>query len=356
MIKMDNSLISIIVPVYNTELYLTQCIDSIVTQTYTNLDIILINDGSTDNSGKICDEYADKDSRIRVIHNQNSGVSAARNVGLGICKGEYVAFIDSDDYVAKDFIEKLYRAITENEVDLSICGLEKIGGIDIRSGKYDEKFQNQKILLPMSGILQNDELWFHSIDSNLIGCYLCNKLFKKSLLHRFKLDTSLSIGEDMVYLIQYLLCIEKAYYIAEDLYKYRMNNNSAMNFAKTRKHNDTDRILLKIKSCMDSTKKAETLTYKSNRKIKQYISYRRIRSALWCIFTMIKTGVIDYSIMREIKNTVNDNYKNYQKVGYGGGLQGVAVNIIRVSPMLLFLLGRLAFFIAPGYMYKMSRL
>ena len=94
-----NSLISIIVPVYNVEKYLNECIDSIIAQTYSNIEIILVNDGSTDASGKICDEYAEKDGRIKVIHQVNAGLSAARNAGMAVATGEYLYFVDSDDYV-----------------------------------------------------------------------------------------------------------------------------------------------------------------------------------------------------------------------------------------------------------------
>ena len=115
------SLISIIVPVYKVEQYLHRCIDSILAQTYPNLEIILVDDGSPDRSGEICDEYAEKDSRIKVIHQKNAGVSTARNAGLDICTGEYVAFVDSDDYLESDMIQKLQDGI--GDADLCGCGL-----------------------------------------------------------------------------------------------------------------------------------------------------------------------------------------------------------------------------------------
>lgn len=105
---MKDDLISVIVPVYNVEKYLHKCINSILNQTYKNLEIILIDDGSTDNSGKICDEYALKDNRIKVIHKENGGLSSARNAGLDICSGDYIGFVDSDDYIAEDMYEYLY--------------------------------------------------------------------------------------------------------------------------------------------------------------------------------------------------------------------------------------------------------
>lgn len=115
-----NPLISVIVPVYKVEQYLHRCVDSILAQTYTNLEIILIDDGSPDRSGAICDEYAAKDSRIRVIHQKNAGLGAARNAGLDVCTGAYVCFVDSDDYIEHDMIRLLVVSI--GDADLCGCG------------------------------------------------------------------------------------------------------------------------------------------------------------------------------------------------------------------------------------------
>ena len=114
-------LISIIVPVYNVESYLKKCLESIINQTYKNIEIILIDDGSTDSSGKICDDYANKDKRIKVIHKQNGGVSDARNTALDICRGDYIGFIDSDDYIELDMYETLLKFLLNNNLDVAMC-------------------------------------------------------------------------------------------------------------------------------------------------------------------------------------------------------------------------------------------
>lgn len=123
-------LISVIVPIYKSEPYLSRCIESIILQSYKNLQIILVNDGSPDNCGEICEEYAKEDSRITVIHKENGGLSDARNKGIEISKGEYITFVDADDYVSLDFIKVLYECIVQNEADISVCKTT------VFSGKY----------------------------------------------------------------------------------------------------------------------------------------------------------------------------------------------------------------------------
>ena len=117
---MGNELISIIVPIYNVENYLRQCLDSIVSQTYQNFECLLINDGSSDNSADICREYIEKDSRFRYFEKENVGVSSARNLGIERSKGQYITFIDSDDWVDSEYLEVLYRALIEEKADIAI--------------------------------------------------------------------------------------------------------------------------------------------------------------------------------------------------------------------------------------------
>ena len=118
-----NELISIIIPIYKVEEYLDECISSVINQTYTKLEIILVDDGSPDSCPKMCDDWAKKDSRIRVIHKTNGGLSDARNAGIEVATGEYIAFVDSDDYIKPDMIAKLYAALCKEEADISACGI-----------------------------------------------------------------------------------------------------------------------------------------------------------------------------------------------------------------------------------------
>lgn len=173
---MKNDLISIIIPVYKVEKYLEKCIESVLKQTYTNLQIILVDDGSPDNCGKICDEYAKKDSRIEVIHKINGGLSDARNVGINRANGRYIGFVDSDDYIKEDMYEKLINLIKEYDADISICNLyDVIDGKEYVRNKDNGIHEYSRI----------DILKEILLDKN-IQSYAWNKLYKKELFDEIK--------------------------------------------------------------------------------------------------------------------------------------------------------------------------
>lgn len=173
---MEKDLISVIVPVYKVEKYLEKCIESIIKQTYTNLQIILVDDGSPDNCGKICDEYAKKDLRIEVIHKANGGLSDARNVGISKAKGRYIGFVDSDDYIKEDMYEILLNLIKKYDADGSICNL------------YDVIDGNECIRNKENGIREYSRLDILKevlLDKN-IQSYAWNKLYEKELFDEIK--------------------------------------------------------------------------------------------------------------------------------------------------------------------------
>lgn len=142
--KKQEDLISVIVPVYKVEKYLHRCVDSIINQTYKNLEIILVDDGSPDNCPKICDEYAQKDQRIKVIHKKNAGISEARNAGLEIAQGEFVAFVDSDDYIDSTMYEKMLLLAQKEKNDLVLCGFKKVSE-DGKIENFNEKIMQEEI-------------------------------------------------------------------------------------------------------------------------------------------------------------------------------------------------------------------
>ncbi|MBO0454297.1 MULTISPECIES: glycosyltransferase family 2 protein [Enterococcus] len=162
--------ISIIVPVYNVEKYLKKCVDSILNQTFKDFELILVDDGSPDNSGMICDEYAEQDSRVRVIHKENGGLSDARNAGIDVAKGKYIGFVDSDDYIAEDMYELLYRNIIKEDADLSICGI-----YDVYPGKTLKK---KELFYKVLDSIETMILIFHG---NNISVHAVNKLYRSHL-------------------------------------------------------------------------------------------------------------------------------------------------------------------------------
>ena len=172
----EKALISIIIPVYKVEIYLEKCIQSVINQTYENLQIILVDDGSPDNCGKICDEYAKKDHRIEVIHNSNGGLSDARNKGLEIAKGEYIGFVDSDDYIEADMYEVLYNLLKQYNADVSICNFYTVSQGKISIKNADNGINEYNRIEILKEIL---------LDKN-IQSYAWNKLYKKELFDEIK--------------------------------------------------------------------------------------------------------------------------------------------------------------------------
>lgn len=168
-----NKLISIIVPIYNVELYLHRCIDSILNQTYENLEILLIDDGSKDGCGLICDQYAKNDSRIKVFHIDNQGLSAARNLGFKMSNGQYIGYVDSDDWIEPDMYEKLLGRIEETKADVSVCGFwyeSEKGDVNKRTYSTDRVYNDTEALEALLvGELHN---------------YVWNKLYRRSVLSR----------------------------------------------------------------------------------------------------------------------------------------------------------------------------
>lgn len=167
--------ISIIVPVYNVEKYLHKCVDSILAQTFADFELILVDDGSPDGSGCICDEYVEKDNRVKVIHKKNGGLSDARNAGLDIAQGNYIGFVDSDDYVANDMYEVLYTNIIREQADLSICGI-----YDVYEGKNLIEKDNKYL------VLNQDELLKLIFEGNLISVHAVNKLYAREIFQELR--------------------------------------------------------------------------------------------------------------------------------------------------------------------------
>lgn len=219
-----NDIISVIVPVYNVEKYLDKCIDSIHNQTYKNLEIILVNDGSKDNSKSICQKWKKIDKRIIYIEQKNSGVSSARNKGIELSKGKYIVFLDSDDYVEANMVELLYSEILKNNSDIAICNFIKKSEDNYyikksKINKYDNK-KNQYVKYLLNEYKFGGFLWNKM--------YLADNIKKYNIL--FKED--IKIMEDLIFNLEYYKYIKKFSICEEYLYNYIKRENSALNSNK----------------------------------------------------------------------------------------------------------------------------
>lgn len=209
--------ISVIVPVYNVEKYLHECIGSILTQTFTDFELILVNDGSQDNSGSICDEYASKDNRITVIHQENQGQAAARNTAVAIATGEWIHFVDSDDLIHPQMLEILYGAVDET-TQISMCGVYKGDNLseNFFSPKIDYRFKkhpiNEEQLVEM--YLDRYQFWI-----------ACTKLIKKEIIEKYPF-TEGRIYEDNGVVFKWINQTEFVNITDEQLYFYRVNPDS----------------------------------------------------------------------------------------------------------------------------------
>ena len=218
-------LISIIVPVFNAENWLERCFLSLQKQTYTNIEILIIDDGSTDGSAKICKDFCEKDSRFKYFYQENKGVSSARNKGLEVANGEYFAFCDGDDWVELDTYESLYRLLEKNDADISIC-----------SFIYDDQSMQKNDFVDGTKVFSfsaNQAISEIFKDEKFAG-HLCNKLFKKSVIKDLRFDTSVTIFEDMLLVWDAIFASKKV--VFQELYKYHyfIHGSSAMRtFKKT---------------------------------------------------------------------------------------------------------------------------
>lgn len=214
--------ISIIVPVYNVEKYLSNCINSILNQTFKDFELILINDGSTDNSLDICKYYKNIDNRIFIIDKENGDVSSARNVGLDIAKGEYIGFVDSDDYIHPQMYEILYNQIIKNQADISMCEFKRIYEFN------KKELSNKDILNQEIEILNNKEAVFKlAEDNSVVYVVVWNKLYKKNLFNNIRFKEGI-IHEDQYIMHRLLYNIDKLVYVKEKLYFYLQRKESIM--------------------------------------------------------------------------------------------------------------------------------
>ncbi|MDU6983133.1 MAG: glycosyltransferase family 2 protein [Terrisporobacter othiniensis] len=214
--------VSIIVPVYNNEEYLDECIESIMNQTFKNIEVILVNDGSTDESGWICNNYAKKDNRVVVIHSENNGVSIARNIGINNARGNYIIFCDSDDWIENDYVEVLYNEIINNNTDAVYCGIYRDVYKDRRLIKNEASGVSRNMYIEK----QNLDKYLKYIFETMLGPFLASwgKIYDTKIIkeNNLQFDSDMIFHEDFDFNIRYLKQCKSIYITKEIKYHFRM--------------------------------------------------------------------------------------------------------------------------------------
>lgn len=210
-------LISVIVPVYNAEAYIRKCVESIIGQTYMNLEIILVDDGSPDNCGKICDEYAKQDNRIVVIHQENTGQAGARNHGIAVAKGEYIGFVDSDDWVAPEMYQVLLDSLQRNGCDIAVCGRFTVRDCAIK--------ESASFRLDEETVMGTQEAVERFVTYNAIDSSSVDKLYKKEIIKDIQFPLGY-ICEDVPFVYDALAKAKKVVHCAKPLYYVLIRSGS----------------------------------------------------------------------------------------------------------------------------------
>ena len=293
---MEKDKVSIIVPVYNVEKYIEKCLKSLISQSYKNIEIILIDDGSKDNSGKICDTYKGKDSRIKVIHKENAGVSEARNSGIQKATGKYLCFVDADDFVMNDYVNYMYQLIVKNSSDIAVCA------------KMFSNFNEEQSSDEMTAVLDGENAIIRILNYRMpIGVY--SRIFKKDLIknNKIKFLKDIYMGEGFNFNVA---CFQKAKKVIISNYKvyyYRRDNatSATTNFSIKKCENSlyamkvmNDNLLIRTNHVMNSWKYAIWRTYSDA------FDYM-------CLGNGKKENIEKF---KEYKYYIKNNYKIYKKV------------------------------------------
>lgn len=303
-----NPLVSIIVPVYKVEEYLDECVESLVNQTYSDIEIILVDDGSPDNCPQICDEWALRDNRIKVIHKANGGVSSARNEGLNVANGDWIWFVDSDDTVSITALEKLTKYV--DDVDLVVFNA-KVDKLYVK----DENFFDDYYFKYQFGF----EPW--------------NKLYKKSIIdnNNLKFDTQETIGEDLLFNITYYQFAERYKFITEKFYKYRIRESSAMQSNNEKRLEQQLRLYSKIYDIYENELDERILAQLYimhlisgiNQCGKQNIDDEKVK--------LIEDSVIKYNFSKSVFNKAIKSFLDCENASFLGRIRNTLVLILIIS-------------------------
>lgn len=307
---MENNKVSVIIPVFNAELYLEQCIESVINQTYKEIEIILINDGSEDESGKICDKYAQEDQRIIVIHKKNGGVSSARNAGLKSSTGNYIMFVDSDDWLDSNAVNTLVKIQNKNEYEIIMFGsyrenliLGKTIEMKEEERSFDKENEIRKILPTLIKGEKINSLW--------------NKIYKSSLIkdNDIIFDEALNIAEDLLFNFQAFLNAESFYVLDQSFYHYMIRDEESL----TKRHNPKKYEMLMFVNNYMQKELSKDPIYSKALQASQHIRIKNIYSCLLDLFLKYyplsikeKLSCIDSIMEKEENKWIYSDEKSYK--------------------------------------------
>lgn len=282
-------MISIVVPVYNVYPFVKECIESICNQTYKNIEIILVDDGSTDNSGKVCEEYRKDDSRIRVIHQNNQGLSAARNAGIQIANGEFLMFVDSDDRIHPMMVQAMYDAMAQNRAELVICSYRMIQEKESKDSLTQKLTIDEREIEVLSGRECVKRMYSSNQKVDFIVAW--NKLYRKSMFSELEYPVG-RLHEDEFLTYKILYPLNRCVFLNVPLYEYRFRTGSIMG------RKDVKRLQDKIEAfeerCVYFEQRCDTELY--------YETLRRYETAIAELILLLEKTTEDKELMRNLSN------------------------------------------------------
>lgn len=325
-----NDLVSIIIPVYNAENYIERCLKSIIAQTYKNIEVIIINDGSTDKSKDICTEYAKNDSRIQLFSKLNSGVSSARNDGLMYAEGKYICFVDADDYVEPEFVMALSQGFDDENCMITACSMHISDTLPC--GATDSWSLDFYTI---------EKAFYQMCKNNLVHPFVCNKMLVTQVIkdNNLKFDCSIMYGEDALFLLSYFACVydKKLAYIPDcKLYNYILNSNSAMH--KRRKKGFTPKWFDQITALKKASEYAQRLNlfdFSQSIKIRKCFIYSRILDLFVC------TGSKNEPEYKQLLNTLRNELPQFLESDLFNDKVKRQMKICAKSPVIKYYLAKL---------------
>lgn len=303
--------VSIIIPVYNTEKYIEKCLNSVINQNYSNIEILIIDDGSTDKSLQICNKFKEQDKRIEILQTNHQGVSNARNLGIEKSTGKFVIFIDSDDWIENNLIKDAIHIYNEYNVDIVFYDMKVLN--NDKNGKKIYSRNTPKGVFSLENIID------YLILSEKFNSP-CNKMYKKELIKDIKFDNYITIGEDLLFNINYFKNVKKIYISDKKLYNYIIHKDSTTHTYKENKYNELIKVNNELKSWIINSNM-------KNKKINNIFNYVRLKNICSCLRDL-KNENCKYSKNEKYEYIKNIKEENPKIFVYSAGLKVLIISII----------------------------